>query len=66
MPWCADFGDFGSVEEAVGGTTFEELAGLGAQDASEVDGLLTGEGWRGWDCRNCPERNEGVCDEAAS
>jgi len=30
------------VEEAVG-YDIEELAGLGAQDASEVDGLLAGE-----------------------
>ena len=39
----ADFGDFGAVEEAVGNDV-EELAGLGAEDVSEMDGLLAGEG----------------------
>jgi hypothetical protein len=38
----ADFGDFGAMKEAVG-YDVEELAGLGAQDAGEVDGLLASE-----------------------
>jgi hypothetical protein len=38
-----DGGDLGAVEEAVGDDV-EDLAGLGAEDAGEVDGLLAGEG----------------------
>jgi hypothetical protein len=37
-----DGGDFGAVEEAVG-YDVEDLAGLGAEDAGEVDGLVAGE-----------------------
>ena len=58
----ADFGDFGSVEEAVGDDV-EELAGLGAQDAGEVDGLLAGEGGVGG---MAGLRGPGVGDEAAA
>jgi hypothetical protein len=58
----ADFGDFGAVEEAVG-YDVEELAGLGAQDASEVDGLLAGEGGVGG---VAGLRRPGVGDEAAA
>ena len=58
----ADFGDFGSVEEAVGDDV-EELAGLGAQDAGEVDGLLAGEGGVGG---MAGLRRPGVGDEAAA
>ena len=39
----ADGGDFSAVEEAVGDDV-EDLAGLGAEDACEVNGLVAGEG----------------------
>ena len=58
----ADFGDFGAVEEAVGDDV-EELAGLGAEDAGEVDGLLAGEGGVGG---MAGLRGPGVGDEAAA
>ncbi len=38
-----DRSDFGAVEEAVG-YDVEDLAGLGAQDAGEMQRLLAGEG----------------------
>ena len=38
-----DGGDFGAVEEAVGDDVVD-LAGLGAEDAGEMGGLLAGEG----------------------
>ncbi len=63
----ADFGvryrgDFGAVEEAVGDDV-EELAGLGAQDASEMGRLFAGEGGVGG---MAGLRRPGVGDEAAA
>ena len=58
----AEFGDFGAMEEAVG-YDVEELAGLCAEDAGEVDGLLAGEGGLGG---MAGLRRPGVGDEAAS
>src|ERR1700685_1338966 len=52
-----DGGDFGAVEEAVGYDVVD-LAGLGAEDAGEVGGLIAGEGGGG--------RGPEVGDEAAA
>jgi hypothetical protein len=50
-------GDLGSVEEA-SGDYVEDLAGLGAEDASEVGGLVAGE------CGSCG--GPGIGDPAAA
>ncbi len=52
-----DAGDFGAMEEAVGDDVVD-LAGLGAEDAGEVVGLVAGERGRGG--------GPGVGDEAAT
>ncbi len=52
-----DVGDFGAVEET-SGDDIEDLAGLGAEDAGEMGGLISGE--RGSSC------GPGVCDPAAA
>ena len=52
-----DADDFGSVEEAVGDDVVD-LAGSGAEDSGEVDGLVAGEGGGGG--------GGGVGDEAAT
>ena len=49
--------DLGAVEEAVGDDVVD-LAGLGAEDAGEVEGLIAGEGGGGG--------GPGVGDEAAA
>ncbi len=43
----ADADDFCAVEEAVGDDV-EDLAGLGAEDAGEVESLISGEGSASW------------------
>ena len=53
----ADASDLGAVEEAVGDDV-EYLAGRGAEDTSEMDGLVAGEGRGGG--------GPGVGDEAAT
>ncbi len=53
----SDGGDRGAVEEAVGDDVID-LAGLGAEDAAEVGGLIAGEGGSGG--------RPGVGDEAAA
>ena len=52
-----DGGDLGTVKEAVGDDV-EDLAGLGAEDAGEVEGLVAGEGCGSW--------GAGVGDPAAA
>ena len=52
-----DAGDLGAVEEA-SGDDVEYLAGLGAQDAREVDGLIS--------CESGGGISPGIGDEAAA